>query len=371
MRKLLLIAFCTILCGCSELYNLPEQTKGQTDSSTEIPEGDTSRTYLKRPITYSTNFTGMTVTNPGYAYDGDLSTYANITRESTTFYGSGDFILDLGMSYYATSIYYKILSSAYSSYPSPTLALYGSSDGSSWTLISNITISGTAAEYTPTINSRYRYYKFTFAGMTVVRVFELYINALVSEENSNIRMAINNKGIVLSCEDTLISPVRFYNGSSVKSLYLVPPNDAAASGFRKQFDPASAFVIGILGSGSDGILAAAIWSYFMSTTLKLLSWNFTATHSYARFGDSSDNYLFQIEWGRQTVSAGASLAITFTNTFTNIPSVTADSNAAFADSTKARGAYDSLTTSGMNVALIGGDNSTLSAGTVTWIAMGA
>jgi hypothetical protein len=316
MRKFMLIAVCMMLLGCTNLYKNTEDKEVENDASNG--EGtDMSRSYLERPVTYNVSFDGLIITNPEYAYDGDTSTYANIARESTTFYGSGDFILDLGLDYYATSIYYKIASSNVSG-GSPiadsTLKLYASEDNSTWTLINNITISSTSAENTVTINNKYRYYKFSMYRMVYVHVYELYSNTLINEENSGKKIQTGDtSGVILASEDVLFGPARFYNGSAIKSFYMDSPSESGASGFRIKCNTASDYVTNILGSGNDGLLSFGVWGKWSMAAISDLE---ITTNSYGVCAEFKPSGL-KIQYLSATIQSATTvnIPVSFTDSY--------------------------------------------------------
>lgn len=76
------------------------------------------------------------------------------------------------------------------------------------------------------------------------------------------------------------------------------------------------------------------------------------------------------QWGSTTTIANAGKPINFPIPMKTIKFANVTGNSIFPNSGKSRGGYDELTTSGMKVAYIGGNNQTLLADTVYWTVVG-
>lgn len=76
------------------------------------------------------------------------------------------------------------------------------------------------------------------------------------------------------------------------------------------------------------------------------------------------------QWGSTTTIANAGKPINFPIPMKTIKFANVTGNSIFSSLGKSRGGYDELTTSGMTVAYIGGDNQTHLAGTVYWTVVG-
>lgn len=250
----------------------------------------------------------LNVTSLAHITDGDTSTVATFvpTPASDTYVATFNVTIDIGTSTYLTTIYNKYMYTWVNSTTRSNMHIAVSNDASSWTILETFSTiaesSATPVEITYTVDGTYRYIKYygTLTGYASTGYEDFYIYecmamAEVVKVNSGLAiMGSNNKGIRLAAEASAEGPLRFNRNGTVTALYLVDPSDSDATGLRIQCSPTSAFVESILGSGSDGILSIALWSYFMSTTLKLLNYSFGSTSSYLEFGDADDNHLFYV-----------------------------------------------------------------------------